>query len=686
MGRSRAATRVLRALLLSGLGLIAAINVIYFATNYKEETKTLRKLEQAVVSKASSAVAGRRQLVNPPADDTIDEVFAGVAEAAFGKGQPSEAVALSTIPKQSTKAYMYCADVWTDCKKRALSGECGMNMTVGMHMCKKTCNSCSMLAAVISRQMGYEVEEVMERQCEDTTANCASYVDQGLCASRPDRMLAMCKRSCGFCSSKPPSGAGPTCQDDLDVCPFLATHRKLCSSADHVWMTSQCINSCELCPGVPHKVHLVTQLKELAPETECEDYHAECQEWASNGKCSYNNGFMSLHCPKACNYCQSRRTSSAGYGYLAPAPVAMPAGVTMTGITHTGQLKVVDFMTAAPAAGGATSCVDSSTSCGGWAQNGECIKNPTYMLKSCPVSCKQCGGSIYLPDPLAQVQLSNGVMMPTVGFGTAGLADQTQEVVLSALQAGYTHIDSAQAREWYREDLVGQAIAASGVKREQLFITSKIHPKNLGYTQTLEVFEQSLGDLNTTYIDLLLLHYASCWPGLAGCSATSHEAGHTWKDSWSALQELYQSGRVRAIGVSNFNEGEVQELLRIATVKPHVLQAHMDPLSQNQQLVSMCRKSGIQFEAYSSLGTQWPRLQPGNRNPVLSHSTILAIANSLGKTPAQVVLRWVLQNGVVVLPRSSNKERMAQNLDLFSFSLSEDHMKAIAILDGSQPR
>mmetsp|Transcript_77 Transcript_77/g.125 ORF Transcript_77/g.125 Transcript_77/m.125 type:complete len:298 (-) Transcript_77:1107-2000(-) len=271
--------------------------------------------------------------------------------------------------------------------------------------------------------------------------------------------------------------------------------------------------------------------------------------------------------------------------------------------------------------------------------------------------------------------------MPAVGFGTAGLGSGTKAAVGSAHEAGYRHFDTAQAREWYREDLVGQALREPlSQDRESLFITSKLHPRHLGYNTTMAQIRQSLEDLDSAYIDLFMLHYPECWDSLCG----SRPPEGTWQDSWRALEALWLKGTLRAIGVSNFNIDQLIQLLQVATIAPHVVQVNSDPFHPNTDIQEFCRLHGIQFVGYSSLGSQW-MMRGYSTNPVLANPKIVQIAAAHGVAAAQVVLRWALQKGQVVIPRSSNKERMAQNLRLWEFELSPADMGMIDSLSGLIP-
>jgi diketogulonate reductase-like aldo/keto reductase len=293
-------------------------------------------------------------------------------------------------------------------------------------------------------------------------------------------------------------------------------------------------------------------------------------------------------------------------------------------------------------------------------------------------------GETYKRSPLAamdaSVLLAGDTRMPRVGFGTAGLADGTAAAVGSALLAGYRLLDSAQAREWYREDLVGEALASAALPRDSLWLTSKVHPRHLGFNATLSQVRVSLRELRTEYLDLLLLHYPECWGTL--CPGVTPEG--TWRDSWRALEEAQRLRLVRHIGVSNFDTRQLGELLEWAVTPPAVVQSYSDPYSQNRELQRLCAAHGIAFQAYSSLGSQW--WGRGYRdNPVLRAAPVLGAAQAHSRGAAQVVLRWALQKGQAVIPKSGNAEHIASNLALFDFSLSEEEVAAIDAMDGVVP-
>ncbi|CAI5952946.1 unnamed protein product, partial [Closterium sp. NIES-64] len=264
-----------------------------------------------------------------------------------------------------------------------------------------------------------------------------------------------------------------------------------------------------------------------------------------------------------------------------------------------------------------------------------------------------------------EVRLWNGVMMPRLGFGTAGLGEETERAVGWALEAGYRLFDSAQAREWYREDAVGAAIAQHNVSRNQLFLVSKLHPRHHGHAITRERFSDSLRDLRVPYLDLFLLHYPFCFPAICGDAGAAAATGAGWLDSWRALEELYQRGAVRAIGVSNFGRDELLELIAQAEVKPHVLQRNSDPLRADKDLQLLCAQHGIAYMAYSSLGSQHLIFSDSlSHNPVLDHPVIKAIAARRACSPAQVVLKWGLLKGQVVIPRITKDAEIQESKHL----------------------
>lgn len=256
-------------------------------------------------------------------------------------------------------------------------------------------------------------------------------------------------------------------------------------------------------------------------------------------------------------------------------------------------------------------------------------------------------------------KLANGVEMPWFGLGVFKV-QEGQEVVDSvkaAIKAGYRSIDTATV--YGNEEGVGQAIRESGVAREELFITTKVWNNDQGYDSTLAAFDLSLSKLGLDYVDLYLVH----WPIRA-----------KYKDTWRALEKLYADGKVRAIGVSNFQIDHLEDLLTETNVKPMVNQVELHPLLSQLELREYCKAQGIQIEA-------WAPLAQGN---LLDNEVIADIAARHNKTLPQVILRWDLQNGIVTIPKSVKEERIIANADIFDFELSEDEISRINALNNNQ--
>lgn len=260
------------------------------------------------------------------------------------------------------------------------------------------------------------------------------------------------------------------------------------------------------------------------------------------------------------------------------------------------------------------------------------------------------------PTIASTVELPGGVRMPRFGLGVfrAGAGDETRNAVRAALAAGYRHVDTARIYRNERE--VGEAIRASGVPREQLFVTTKLWNDDHGYDAALRGFDASLADLGLDHIDLYLIH----WP-----------VPEKRLDSWRALERILGEKRARAIGVSNFTERHLDELIARATVRPAVNQFEIHPFLPQHALVAHCRKLGIVTEAYS----------PFAKGRKLDDPRLVALARELGRTPAQVCVRWSLQMGHVVIPKSSNPERIVENARVFDFELSPAQMQTVAALE-----
>jgi methylglyoxal/glyoxal reductase len=256
-------------------------------------------------------------------------------------------------------------------------------------------------------------------------------------------------------------------------------------------------------------------------------------------------------------------------------------------------------------------------------------------------------------------KLNNGVEIPYLGFGTLRSKDneETVNAVRWAIEAGYRHIDTAAG--YGNEKSVGQGIRASGVDRKQMFVTTKLKPdEDMLPGAQMKAFEKSLDLLQLDYIDLYLIH----WP----------VAGKTL-EAWQGLEEIYKSGRARAIGVCNFTEKHLVELLRSAKIKPAVNQIELHPHLSQQSLVTYCATLGIACEAWSPLG--------GDGGKLLDDPVLKMIAGEHGKSVAQVILRWNLQNGIITIPKSIHQNRIADNASLYDFVLTADDMKTINDLD-----
>lgn len=274
------------------------------------------------------------------------------------------------------------------------------------------------------------------------------------------------------------------------------------------------------------------------------------------------------------------------------------------------------------------------------------------------------------------VTLANGVVMPRVGFGCAGRLGA--DVLGEALRAGYRAFDTAQAWEWYDEPRLGEAIAASDVPRSALFITTKVHPRDFGPSATPAALRDSFRSLRTDVLDAVLLHYPGCWGSL--CGGKKAEGG--WREAWRALEAAYDAGTVRAIGVCNFGAHELGELWSFSRVRPQLVQNWMDPFHADGEVRAWCAQRGVVFQAFSTLGTQH-RVPAGN--PVLRSAVIQKVADGAGVSVARAALRWALQRGACVIPRSQDGARMRDNLRLFDFELTEAQLRAIDALDGTDP-
>jgi len=255
------------------------------------------------------------------------------------------------------------------------------------------------------------------------------------------------------------------------------------------------------------------------------------------------------------------------------------------------------------------------------------------------------------------IRLQDGVEIPQLGFGVFQVPpDENQEVVEQALETGYRHIDTAAA--YMNEDGVGAAIASSGIMREEVFVTTKLPNSEHGFDSTLAAFNASLSRLGTGYVDLYLIH----WPV---------PLQDRFVETWRAFERIHEEGSARTIGVSNFRLEDLERLEEEASTRPSVNQIELHPRFQQAELRAWHEEHGIATEAWSPLA----------QGRVLQEGTIVEIAGGHGKTPAQVVLRWHLQLGNIVFPKSVTTERIRENFELFDFELSGQDIERIGQLD-----
>ena len=263
--------------------------------------------------------------------------------------------------------------------------------------------------------------------------------------------------------------------------------------------------------------------------------------------------------------------------------------------------------------------------------------------------------------------LANGQTIPVIGFGTYKLAEgaETIDAVTEALNVGYRHIDTAQV--YGNETSVGQAINESDVPRADIFLTTKLWNTVLTYEEAMETFEESLQRLQQDYVDLLLIH----WP-----NPVQVRENDAWvernKNVWKAMEDLYQAGKVKAIGVSNFRQHHLDKLLETAEIVPMVNQIKLAPGLDEADLVAYCRDKDMILEAYTPLG----------RGTVLESDVISQMAEKYGKTNIQIALRWSLDKGFLPLPKSATLKNIASNLDVFDFELSEEDIETLNTLEG----
>jgi len=261
---------------------------------------------------------------------------------------------------------------------------------------------------------------------------------------------------------------------------------------------------------------------------------------------------------------------------------------------------------------------------------------------------------------MEELKLNNGQMIPQLGLGVFKVqdADDLKRAVAEALEDGYRHFDTATI--YHNEEWLGEALAQSDVKREDLFITSKVWNSNTTYDETIAAFHESLKKLQTDYLDLYLIH----WPS------------EGYNEKWRAMESLYNDGLIKSIGVSNFEKPHLEKLMTTATIKPTVDQIETHPYFQQKELHEYLKSLDIVHEAWGPLGQ--------GKSNVLEDPVLTKIAEAHSKTVAQVILRWHLQRDIIVIPKSVHEERIAQNIDVFDFTLTEEEMSMIASIDKNQ--
>lgn len=260
---------------------------------------------------------------------------------------------------------------------------------------------------------------------------------------------------------------------------------------------------------------------------------------------------------------------------------------------------------------------------------------------------------------MEKVKLNNGIEMPVLGFGVMQIMGvECEEAVLNAIAAGYRLFDTAEL--YGNEQAVGNAIKSSGIPREKLFITTKFGSKEAGYEKTKAAFQKSIGLLQLDYIDLYLIHQP--FGDIFG--------------SWRAMQELYNEGKIKAIGVCNFSPDRLMDLIANSGFTPAVNQIEVHPFNQQLETQQFLQANGVQMEA-------WGPFAEG-MNGMFTNKVLATVGAKYNKTVAQVILRWLTQRGVVAIPKSARKERMIENISIFDFKLTEEDMKSIQVLDTKQ--
>ena len=258
------------------------------------------------------------------------------------------------------------------------------------------------------------------------------------------------------------------------------------------------------------------------------------------------------------------------------------------------------------------------------------------------------------------ITLSNGVEIPQLGFGVFQIPpEETKDVVKKAIELGYRHFDTAQA--YFNEAEIGEAIKESGIAREELFLTTKVWVSSYGYEETKKAFQESLDKLQTDYVDLYLLHQ---------CMGDVYS-------TWRAVEDLYKEGKIKAIGVCNFTQGRFTDLALNSEITPMVNQIEVNPFFQQEGTEEFHKQFDAVVEA-------WGPLAEG-KDGIFTNPILVEIGEKYGKSSAQVILRWLIQRGIVVFPKSTKESRMIENAALFDFELSDDDMEKIKELETGVP-
>lgn len=256
--------------------------------------------------------------------------------------------------------------------------------------------------------------------------------------------------------------------------------------------------------------------------------------------------------------------------------------------------------------------------------------------------------------------LNDGNKIPMLGYGVFEIPDdECTDCVLRAMECGYRHVDTAQI--YGNEAGVGRAVQSCGIPREELFITSKIWVKQYDYDKALKSIDESLKKLKTDYVDLMLVH----------------RPFFNYLDAWKALEKAHAEGKIKTIGISNFTVKQTQQILDIATVKPAVNQIELHPYFTQSKLVEFLKAKDVAVEAWYPLGH-------GNKK-LINNPVFVGLAEKYAKTPSQIILRWHVQSGNIIFPKTKSTAHMRENLDIFSFSLTQDEMASISSLDKGKP-